>query len=79
MSFPPSKMSLEDRNILAYIGGFACRKLGQKVCGACKVHLWGELDQTNESHHFVSMKSYAETKGEGVFVPSSSCCHSCMK
>ena len=71
MSFPPSKMSLEERNILAYIGGFVCHKLWHKVCGECKVHLRRELDQTNESHHFLSMKSYADTKGEGLFVPSS--------
>ena len=71
LSFPPSKMSLEERNILAYIGGFVCRKLWHKVCGECKVHLRGDLYQTNESHHFLSMKSYADIKGEGLFVPSS--------
>ena len=72
MSFPPSEKSVREANILAYVGRYVCRNIWRKVRDECKVYLRGKIDESNESKHFLTEIRYSDTKGEGLFVPTSS-------
>ncbi len=67
-------LSLAECNILVYIAGYLCRKICNKVCDKCKNTMQTNLDPQNPAHLFLSQKSYGDTVGGGLIVPSSSLC-----
>ena len=70
ISIPEAPVSAEERNVAAYIGGFICRKIRDKLCQNCRENLCSNLDLSNEVHLFVSRKQYKGTAGEGLLLPS---------
>ena len=68
---PPqeSDLSLQETNVLAYIGGFIVRKVRDKVCNTCKEKITSIICPDNESHQFLAAKNYSGVK-EGLLVGS---------
>ena len=61
----------QERNILAYIGGYICRRLFQKHddCQHCATTLSMDITRTKQDHTFLSKKAYDEAK-KGLIAPS---------
>ena len=70
ISIPEAPVSAEERNDAAYIGGFICQKIRDKLCQNCRENLCSNLDLSNEVHLFVSRKQYKGTAEEGLLLPS---------
>ena len=53
----PSLLNIQQANVLAYIAGYICRRIGPKLCSGCAQSL-GSV--SNHAHHmFISVKSYS--------------------
>ena len=70
-SFTPQMcISVEEENILVYIGGYIYRKVSKSLCDECKQTLIGNFDINNKLHTFLSKKQYSNVQGGGLIVPS---------
>ena len=66
---PEDTLSLQEGNVLTYIGGYIVRKLCSKVCTDCAEKMTSEADVENPNHMFLVEKNYSHAK-EGLKVPS---------
>ncbi len=66
----PSGISIEECNIVAYIAGYVLRKIRQKLCVDCQASMFGQIDESNETHKFLFMKNNGDTLGGGLIAPS---------
>ena len=52
-SFTPQMcLSIEEENIILYIGGYICHKVSRSVCDDCTINLIGNFDVNNKLHTF---------------------------
>ena len=71
ISIRESPVSAEERNVAAYIEGFICLKIRDKLRQNCMESLCSNLDLSNKVHRFVSRKTYEGTGGgEELLLPS---------
>jgi len=52
----PNQTAWQDKNVVAYIGGWAIKKLAQLLCSECRGCLSGSLSPDNPSHMLSSAK-----------------------
>ena len=53
-------LSVQENNILAYIGGYIVRKIKGKVCNTCSNKIVGQVEPDNPNHEFIAAKSYGK-------------------
>ena len=63
-------LSLQEKNILIYIGGYIVRKLSAKACEPCRTLISSEISPTDPDHTFLRTKNFAEAK-IGLQAPTS--------
>lgn len=62
-----TKLAAQYTSVLAYIGGYLCRKVAPKACTPCQTKITGDLDKNNQDHSLIRAKQYEGTK---LYVPS---------
>ena len=66
---PSKSLSVFDVNIVAYISGYIMRKRRNKFCAVCQENLTSQIDASQPSQLFLSLKAHSDAK-EGLFAPS---------
>ena len=63
-------LSLQEKNILIYIGGYIVRKLSAKACESCSTLISSEISPPDPDHTFLRTKNFAKVK-VGLQAPTS--------
>ena len=64
-----NELSMQENNVITYIGGYIVRKLKPTVCESCYLKIASSLDLENSDHHFIAAKTFTQAS-EGLRVPS---------
>ncbi len=64
------ELSIQEKNVITYIGGYICKKLKPIVCPGCQSAISSHLDEDDPNHSFLVAKNYASAK-TGLLAPSS--------
>ena len=63
------QLSLKEKNVLTYIGGYIVKKIADKVYTSCKTKIRSVICDSDPNHDLLAAKDYADAK-VGLQVPS---------